>query len=109
MHIVETSYLLANILCKHNARVSFKELRDIRERIEIKCSSVAVDMSYASVSSAVENYPMMFCFHQDTVARTEGSDEFFASDDDSFIHEIYPCCKGCLYCRIFSPSHKRLP
>ena len=77
---IKSKYILANVLMKSDREITVAMLKRLRRRIEARIPNVFVDVSYDSVSSAVENYPWLFAWHNDNVARARGADEYYSRD-----------------------------
>ena len=87
--VVKTDTLLALLLSKRQ-KVSFRELRQLRDRVVKTHPDVVVDISAPSIDMAVFYYPQVFTFSGACVARARHADRFFNSDyiNDEFLSTV---------------------
>jgi hypothetical protein len=77
---IPAEFLLANRFYSFpQERITYTSLRELRSAIESVIDElIYVDISVASVLSAVEQYPKMFRWDGEAVTRVEKSDSFFS-------------------------------
>jgi hypothetical protein len=95
---ISARFLLANRFFESpQDRITFASLRNLRSAIEAALDElIYVDISIASVLSAVEQYPKMFSWDGEAVTRAEGSENFFlpAFIDMQFNYEVEEQIRG---------------
>lgn len=76
---VSAECILANVLKKHNVPIGYLELGKVRKYIykELISSSLYIDISDDSISSAVENNPRLFSWHDEKISRAANSEEYY--------------------------------
>jgi hypothetical protein len=77
--IVKTDSLLALLLSEHE-KVSFRQLRLLRDRVVEANPDVLMDISGPSVDMAVHYYPQVFAVQGNGVIRARDAERFFDSD-----------------------------
>ena len=77
---IDSKYILVNYFMKHNREISIANLKRIRNRIEKRLPSVMVDISYLSISSAIDTYPRLFTWNNDSIVKAKGAETYFNDD-----------------------------
>jgi len=87
--VVKTDALLA-LLLSNRQKVSFRELRQLRDRVVEANPDVVMDISAPSVDMAVRYYPEIFMFQGACVARANHAKRFFDSEyiRDEFLSTV---------------------
>lgn len=65
------------LLLNVRERISFKELRNIRDKVESKYKSLSVDISIPSIEKTLFYYPEMFFRKDREIFRAEHSEKYF--------------------------------
>ena len=87
--VVKTDALLA-LLLSERQKVSFRQLRLLRDRVVETNPDVVVDISAPSIDMAVRYYPQVFAYQGTYVARAKAAKRFFESDyiRDEFLSTV---------------------
>ena len=72
--------IILALLLSRNREISFKELRQLRQKIEEEIPELTVDISVPSVVWVLDHYPYLFSTREDKITRAENSESFFASN-----------------------------
>jgi hypothetical protein len=78
MTTIDPEVVLANLLLKNNS-VSMKQLNELRVKIENKFN-VYLDVSSNSLIGAVEYYPKLFQWNDETIIRKSDFDEQYVDN-----------------------------
>ena len=78
------------LLLSNRQKVSFRELRQLRDRVVDANPDVVMDISAPSIDMAVHYYPQVFAFQGACVVRAKHAQRFFDSEyiRDEFLSTV---------------------
>lgn len=87
------------LLLEKKERVSFRELRDIRSKIESNNKNIIVDITIPSIDQMLFHYPQIFMHEDKYICRAKQSEKYFETDyiKNEFLSNISDKVTGKLY------------